>query len=96
MSMTPGNPNDGTEFEGYTFFPFSKDGPGPFSVGNFTDVVANTLSSDGVSSTIHHELRHVLLEDFGRTAPKAAHGVGTVDRVTTGAEKEAVKNSKVK
>ena len=29
-------------------------------------------------------------------APKAAHGVGNVDRMTTEAEKEAVKNSKVK
>jgi RHS repeat-associated protein len=98
MSMTPGNPNDpnSNSFVGYTFFPYGKGVPGPYSTGNFTDVVVNTVSPDGIPSTIHHELRHVLLGDFGRVAPYGAHGTGTVDRQTTEAEKEAVKNSKVK
>jgi RHS repeat-associated protein len=98
MSMTPGNPNDpkSNSFVGYTFFPQGKGVPGPFSTGNFTDVVVNTVSPDGIASTIHHELRHVLLGDFGRAAPYGAHGTGRVDQSTTEAEKEAAKNSKVK
>jgi RHS repeat-associated protein len=98
MSMTPGNPNDpnSNSFVGYTFFPRGKGVPGPYSTGNFTDVVVNTVSPDGISSTIHHELRHVLLGDFGRVAPYGAHGTGSVDRQTTEAEKEAIKNSRVK
>ena len=97
-SMTPGNPRDpnSNSFVGYTFFPYAKGVPGPYSVGNFTDIVANTVSPDGIPSTIYHELRHVLLGDFGRVAPYGAHGTGSVDRQTTEAEKEAVKNSKVK
>ena len=73
-----------------------KDVPGPYSVGDFTDVVATTVSPDGIPATIHHELRHVLLEDFGRVKPFGAHGTGKVDQETKEAEKEAVKNSKVK
>jgi len=98
MSLTPGNPNDpnADSFVGYTFFPYGKGVPGPYSSGNFTDVVVNTVSPDGsIPSTIHHELRHVLLGDFGRVAPYGAHGTGMVDQSTTEAEKEAVKNSQV-
>ena len=65
-------------------------------VYNFTDVIVNTISPDGLPSTIHHELRHVLLGDFGRVAPYGAHGTGQVNQQTTEAEKEAVKNSRVK
>jgi hypothetical protein len=45
-----------------------------------------------IPSSIHHELRHVLLGDFGRVAPYGQHGTGRVDQETTEAEKEAVKN----
>ena len=41
---------------------------------------------------IQHELRHVLLGDFGRVAPYGAHGTGSVNRQTTEAEKEASAN----
>lgn len=98
MSMTPGNPRDpnSNSFVGYTFLPYDKGVPGPYSMGNFTDVVVNTVSPDGIPSTIYHELRHVLLGDFGRVAPYGAHGTGKVDQETTEAEKEAAKNSRVK
>ena len=97
-SLTPGNPNDpsSNSFVGYTFYPYGKGVPGPWSIGNYADVVANTISPDSISSTIHHELRHVLLGDFGRVAPYGKHGTGTVDQQTEEAEKEAIKNQKVK
>jgi hypothetical protein len=88
MTMTPGQ--DGG-FAGYTFYPYGKGVPGPYSTGDFTDVVVNASRGE-VPETIQHELRHVLLGDFGRTAPYGAHGTGTVDRQTTEAEKEAAKN----
>ena len=72
MSMTPGDagdPNDNS-FMGYTFFPPGKNSPSLFSGDDMTDVVVNT-SADDISATIHHELRHVLLGDFGRTGDNA-------------------------
>ncbi len=97
-TMTPGNPNDSNSnsFLGYTFFPYGKGVPGPWSTGNFTNVVVNSMSLDGISVTIHHELRHVLLGDFGRIAPHGRHGTGIVDQQTEEAEKEAIKNQRVK
>src|SRR5579885_871334 len=47
--------------------------PGPYSPDDTTHVVANT-ASDSLAATIHHELRHVFLGDFGRSAKKAGHG----------------------
>ncbi len=91
VSMTPGQ--DGG-FEGYTIFPPSS-GLQPYSSGDFTDVVVNASRGD-VTQTIHHELRHVLLGDFGRAAANAAHGAGNVNRETQEAEKEAAKNEKQK
>ena len=80
-------------FTGYTFYPSGDGVPGPYSTGNFTDVVANS-SRGSLPETIHHELRHVLLGDFGRVAPYGAHGTGTVNRQITEAEKEASANRK--
>ena len=85
-------PNDAEfNFSGYTFFPQGEGAPEPFSTGSFTNVVVNA-SRGRIPSTIHHELRHVLLGDFGRKAPFGAHGTGRVDQETEEAEKEAVKN----
>jgi hypothetical protein len=97
-TMTPGNPNDpnSNSIGGYTFFPYGKGVPGPWSIGNFTDVVVNSMSLDGIPETMHHELRHVLLGDFGRVAPYGKHGTGMVDQQTEEAEKEATRNRKVK
>ncbi|HET6933105.1 MAG TPA: RHS repeat-associated core domain-containing protein [Candidatus Acidoferrum sp.] len=91
LSTTPGDPNEGTGFAGYTFFPYHKGDPGPFSPDDTTHVVANTVS-DSLAATIHHELRHVFLGDFGRSAPKAGHGQPGVDQQTKAAEDEAKKN----
>jgi RHS repeat-associated protein len=91
LSTTPGDPNEGTGFAGYTFFPYHQGDPGPFSPDDTTHVVANTVS-DSLAATIHHELRHVFLGDFGRSAKKAAHGQPGVDQQTKAAEDEAKKN----
>jgi RHS repeat-associated protein len=95
--ISPGNPSKNDGFEGYTFFPLG-DGPGPYSDGNYTDVVVNNSDSGrgGVPASIHHELRHVFLGDFGRSASKALHGTGNVDQQTKAAEDEAIKNQKDK
>jgi RHS repeat-associated protein len=93
MSTTPGDPNEGTGFAGYTFFPYHEGDPGPFSPDDTTHVVANTVS-DSLTATIHHELRHVFLGDFGRSAKKAGHGQPGVDQQTKAAEDEAKKNEK--
>ena len=88
MSTTP---TEGGGFTGYTFYPQGAGVPGPYSTGDFTDVIINA-GRDWIPSSIHHELRHVLLGDFGRVAPYGVHGTGKVDRETSEAEKEAVKN----
>jgi hypothetical protein len=36
----------------------------------------NTVSPDGIPSTIHHDLRHALIGDFGRVAPYGRQGTG--------------------
>jgi RHS repeat-associated protein len=88
MSTTPG-------FDGYTFFPYKKGDPGPFSPDDTTHSVINSEPSDGdIPATIHHEMRHIFLGDFGRTAKKAAHGQPGVDQQTKAAEDEAKKNEK--
>ena len=88
MSTTP---SEGGGFGGYTLYPQGQGVPGPWTTGNFTDVVINA-GRLWIPSSIHHELRHVLLGDFGRVAPYGQHGTGRVDQETTEAEKEAVKN----
>jgi RHS repeat-associated protein len=93
MSTTPGDPNKGTGFGGYTFFPYHSGDPGPFSPDDTTHVVANSVS-DSLTATIHHELRHVFLGDFGRSAKKAGHGQPGVNRQTKAAEDEAKQNEK--
>jgi hypothetical protein len=42
--------------------------------------------------TMHHELRHVFLGDFGRAVAKGQHGAPGVDQSTTQAENEAREN----
>jgi len=91
MSATPSDKE--MSFMGYTFFPPGKNSPQPFSGDDATDVVINN-SADDVSATIHHELRHVLLGDFGRTGNDAQHGLPEVEKQTKEAEKEAVQNEK--
>jgi RHS repeat-associated protein len=88
LSTTPG-------FDGYTFFPYKKGDPGPFSPDDITHSVINSEPSDGdIPATIHHEMRHIFLGDFGRSAKKAGHGQPGVDQQTKAAEDEAKKNEK--
>lgn len=97
QTISPGNPSKGDGFSGYTFFPVG-DGTGPYSNGNYTDVVVNNTDpgAGGTPATIHHELRHVFLGDFGRSASKAQHGTGNVDQQTKAAGNEAIRNQKDK
>jgi RHS repeat-associated protein len=88
MSTTPA-------FDGYTFFPYKKGDPGPFSPDDITHSVINSEPSDAdIPATIHHEMRHIFLGDFGRSAKKAGHGQPGVDQQTKAAEDEAKKNEK--
>ena len=90
MSMTA---NESGGFTGYTLYP-QPNGPTsqPWSSDAYTHVLVNADRS-WITSTIYHELRHVLAGDFGRVAPYGAHdNGGPVDRSTEEAEKEAVKN----
>ncbi len=91
-----GNPSTSSmtanDFEGYTFFPPGKNSPQPFSADEDTDVVVN--NSNDVPATIHHELRHVLLGDFGRMGNNAKHGLPEVEKQTKAAEDEAHQNEK--
>ncbi|HXY78889.1 MAG TPA: RHS repeat-associated core domain-containing protein [Candidatus Acidoferrales bacterium] len=91
MSMNPGEPGYSNSFAGYTYFPPGKNSPQPFSADDDTDVVAN-ISGGDLAATIHHELRHVLLGDFGRTGNNAQHGLPEVEKQTKEAEKEAIQN----
>lgn len=103
MSMMVNGPTD--PFAGYTFFQYrGKDvGTSPFSAGPFSQVVANAMQDDGeIAATIHHEIRHLVLGDFGRSIPKAGHSPTfnadgkprtDVDRSTVRAEEEARRNA---
>ena len=87
-STTPG-------FDGYTFFPYKQGDPGPFSPDDITHAVINSEPLDhDIPATIHHEMRHIFLGDFGRSAKKAGHGQPGVDQQTKAAEAEAKKNEK--
>jgi RHS repeat-associated protein len=81
-----------SDFLGYTYFPPGPNAPQPFSADDDTDVVVN--NSEDVTATIHHELRHVLLGDFGRTGNNAIHGLPEVEKQTKSAEAEATQNAK--
>lgn len=86
-------PNDiDFSFDGYTFFPMGEGVPSPYSTGDFTHIIINA-DRGWMPSSMHHEVRHLLIGDFGRQVPFAAHhGVGNVDQETREAEKEAVQN----
>ena len=86
-----GDPEKGTGQWGYTLFPFYPGQPGPWSPDKSAHAIANTIS-DSLAATIHHELRHIFLGDFGRTATKATHGQIGVGKETRAAEREAKRN----
>jgi RHS repeat-associated protein len=84
------------DFGGYTFFQFrGKEEPGIlYSTGDFTNVVVSTDPALDLSQSIFHELQHVFLGDFGRSALKGSHLNQDVNDRTNAAEKEALENEK--
>jgi RHS repeat-associated protein len=86
------------DFGGYTFFQFrGKEEPGiMYSIGDFTNVVVSTDPALDLSQSIYHELQHVFLGDFGRSALKGTHLNQDVNDRTKAAEKEALENEKNK
>jgi RHS repeat-associated protein len=93
-------------FQGYTFFEFRgkiEDGI-MYTPGDYSQVVLNNsgLTDVDVSANMHHELTHLLLGDFGRSALKAVHSStfnsdqvprNEADRLTKAAEQEARTNA---
>jgi hypothetical protein len=64
-----------------------------YSKKGFTEVgISTDQTVEQMVQTMHHELRHVLLGDFGRTVGKGVHLVPAVDRATKEAEAEATLN----
>ena len=90
-TRTTSTSDDNGGFTGYTFFPVGS-AVGPYSGGPFTHVVINADRSADPSGSMHHELVHVVLGDFGRLALRAGHGDPVVDSTTTAAETEAIQN----
>lgn len=91
-----GSPKTNDGFEGYTFFPLTgAQEPGViYTPGSAVLVEVNTDQSlESVTETIHHELRHVLLGDFGRSAALSKHGLPAVEEETRQAEDEARLNA---
>lgn len=90
-----GSPKTDNGFDGYTFFQYRGviESGIIYSAGDYTLVAVNqdqTLQS--MIESIHHELRHVLLGDFGRASVNAKHGLPRVEEETSQAEKEADRN----
>jgi RHS repeat-associated protein len=86
-----------SDFGGFTFLQYrGKEEPGIlYSTGDFTNVIANAHAPGlDLGETTYHELQHVFLGDFGRSALNAAHGLPEVERRTKAAEKEASDNEK--
>jgi RHS repeat-associated protein len=84
-----------SDFAGYTFFQFrGKEEAGiMYSTGDYSDVFVDAQDPTlDVSTSIYHELQHVFLGDFGRTATKAKHGLPEVDKRTKAAQDEAKTN----
>jgi RHS repeat-associated protein len=89
------------EFEGYTFF----EHRGKFEDGisyakDVSEIIVhgNQINTE-ISATMHHETRHLVLGDFGRTALNSKHSEPgqpktLADTETDKADKEARKNAK--
>lgn len=91
-----GHPDTNDGFLGYTLFPYlgvAEEGiiysPGPYS-----DAVINSKELPAeLTATIFHELQHVILGDFGRSALLAKHGLPAVESAVNAAEQEAKVNA---
>jgi RHS repeat-associated protein len=99
---------DGKEnpFSGYTFFEYrGKDEGISYSAGKYTNIVINSVGELDItiSQAMHHEIRHVILGDFGRSVPNGRHSStfnsdqipkNNIDRESLEAEKEVIPNAK--
>jgi RHS repeat-associated protein len=97
--------NKNTGFMGLTLEPIR--GPldsvelfAPMSLDDKTHIIVangpgSGMSMDDIIGTIHHEIAHIYLSDFGRTR-HGDHGYGNVDQITGDAQNEAVRNSQQK
>jgi hypothetical protein len=71
-----------------------------YSAGDYSQAIVNgDNTADEISASMHHELRHIMLGDFGRSAPNALHPQpgqpqNEADRQTAAADKEALENAK--
>lgn len=67
-----------------------------YSKKGFTEVgISTDQTVEQMVQTMHHELRHVFLGDFGRTVGRGVHLVPAVDQATKQAEAEATLNRRV-
>jgi RHS repeat-associated protein len=90
------------DFEGYTLFPYrGRFEPGvSYTDGDYSEAIVNGDSTaDEMAVSMHHELRHIVLGDFGRSATKALHSQprqpkNDADRQTDAAGREALENAK--
>ena len=98
--LTMNGPSD--PFAGYTFFEYhGKHEPGAiYTPGKYSQIVINSSGMADIEliKAMHHEIRHLVLGDFGRTVPNAAHSanfnfdgipVNNADYKTLAAEREA-------
>ncbi|MCW5970956.1 MAG: hypothetical protein KIT57_20835, partial [Blastocatellales bacterium] len=91
-------------FAGYTFFEYREkiESGVLYTTGKFSEMVINGgMDEIGIVTTMHHELRHMLLGDFGRTTMRAKHSQPGAPRTeaddqTDRAESEANENAKKK
>lgn len=94
---TPGNP-----FAAYTFFPLvtPPENLNFYSTSQNTEsYISDDASDEELCEDIHHELRHVVLGDFGRNINNSGHHQegqpeNEADKATKRAEDEARKNFK--
>ena len=96
LTSPMGHPDSNDGFLGYTFFEYRGKAEDDvlYSPGPTTDVLINARQTDaGVAVALHHELRHVVAGDFGRTARLALHGLPAMENSIAAAEDEARKNA---
>lgn len=96
VSFPMGHPDTNDGFLGYTFFEYrgAVESGILYSAGPYNHAVVNAGQGfAALSVSVHHEFRHVVLGDFGRSAPSAKHGDPAVDAETDAAEREARANA---
>jgi len=93
-------------FAGYAFFEYlGKSEPGAmYTPGKYSQAVVNSsgMTDIEIIEAMHHEIKHIVLGDFGRTIPKSMHSpnfnfdgipINEADRQTLSAGQKAVINA---